>query len=359
MWVIRLKILISIFIAFLISAFVAKYSQTPGSPNINTNKIVTDAKNITISFADKINPAKLISIISFPVFVAPTNTLVPSKYPTQKPISTPIIHQPSVTDPTSTPYPSFPTSKPTSRPNQTTSPTTKPSPTTIPPTPKPLPTVVSEIFPVDQALKRPGASVDEVFKIGADKTCVPKEVIRTIASIESGGFFNTVSTRYFFFYNSYNWWNSEFLTEQKRTCSGYDYDSNTGLVPSDSKFAGTRCRNGSNSGLTTMGPMQVSTYEQSQYGKDAARKLGVSAADRRVILDAIIIAGLIIQDNVKAGCGTWSGKDVIKAACAYYGSCGIRDGTYYCATFCRNYKSFGGKADCEGALNSMGDNCWQ
>lgn len=228
------------------------------------------------------------------------------------------------------------------------------------PTKKLKPTKAPDVFPIDPLLARPGKTPDEVFKIASEKTCVPKEVLKGIAYIESGGFFDVVSPKYFLLYNSYDWWNSKFLTEEKRICGGYGYDQNTGIVPEDSKFAGYKCKEGYNSGLNVMGVMSVSSYLQSRYAKKVANLLGVKSADRRVILDALMIVGLITKDNVKpTSCTNWTSQQVAKAACGYYGSCGFKDGTYYCNTFCRNYKKFGGKTDCQSAVNKMQDNCWQ
>ncbi|MEK7109656.1 MAG: hypothetical protein AAB876_00380 [Patescibacteria group bacterium] len=209
-------------------------------------------------------------------------------------------------------------------------------------------------------MARPGKTTDEVFEIASQKTCVPKAVLKGVAYIESGSFFDVVSPKYFLLYNSYNWWNSEFLTEEIRACSGYDYDSNTGLIPSDSKFAGHKCRDGSGSGLVTMGPLAVSDYWEGKFKKPAATALGVAKTDQRVILDAIAIVGMSVKSNVKpANCKSWTAHEVAKAACSYYGSCGFKDKTYYCNTFCRNYAKFGGKAACQTAVNQMQDNCWQ
>ncbi|MEK7597330.1 MAG: hypothetical protein AAB441_01650 [Patescibacteria group bacterium] len=233
---------------------------------------------------------------------------------------------------------------------------------TNPPTPtkKPKPTRAPDVFPIDTSLARPGKTADEVFEIASQKTCVPKAVLKGVAYIESGSFFDVVSPKYFLLYNSYNWWNSEFLTEEKRACSGYDYDSNTGLIPSDSKFAGHKCRDGSGSGLVTMGPLAVSDHWEGKFKKPAASALGVAKTGQRVILDAIAIVGMSVKSNVKpANCKSWTAHEVAKAACSYYGSCGFKDGTYYCNTFCRNYAKFGGKAACQTAVNQMQDNCWQ
>lgn len=242
-------------------------------------------------------------------------------------------------------------------------PTEPPIPTivdTIAPTNIPKSTKAPDVFPIDPSLARPGTTSDEVFSIASEKTCVPKEVLKGIAYIESGKFFDVVSPKYFLLYNSYNWWKSEYLTDVKRACGGYDYASNTGIIPQDSNFAGQSCGSGQGGDLVTMGPMSVSDYWEGKFKPAAAKALGVSQVDQRVILDALAIVGVSIKTNVKpANCGSWTAWEVAKAACSYYGSCGFKDGTYYCNTFCRNYKSFGGKADCQGAVNKMQDNCWQ
>jgi hypothetical protein len=230
----------------------------------------------------------------------------------------------------------------------------------INPTKTPKPTKAPDVFPIDPSLARPGKTTDEVFEIASQKTCVPVAVLKSIAYIESGEFFSVVSPKYFLLYNSYNWWNSQFLTEEKRACGGYDFDNSSGLVEADGKFAGHNCHSDGSTGARSyiIGPMQVSELEQSKWGGQAAKLLGVSKVDRRVILDAITIVGVITKINIKpTSCTNWSGHDIVKAACGYYGSCGIADGTYYCNTFCKNYKRFGGKGDCD--ATSFGDNCWK
>lgn len=235
-------------------------------------------------------------------------------------------------------------------------------PTKIP-TKVPKPTRPPDVFPIDPSLARYGKTTDEVFIYASQKTCTPKEVLRAIAAIESGGFFDVVDPKYFLLYNSYDWWNSEFLTEEKRACGGYDYDNGSGIVPSDSKFAGHNCHSDGRTGPNSyiMGPMQIMGREETNYASQVKSALGGGAKqiDRRVILDAILIAGFALKDNVKpTSCSSWSAQQVAKAACSYYGSCGFKDGTYYCNTFCRNYKTYGGKTDCQSAVNQMQDNCW-
>jgi len=232
-------------------------------------------------------------------------------------------------------------------------------PTSIPPTKAPKPTKAPDVFPIDPSLARPGKTTDEVFEIASQKTCVPKEVLKGIAYIESGSFFDVVSPKYFLLYNSFDWWKSSYLTEVKRACSGYDYESNTGKIPADSNFAGQICPGAQGGDLVTMGPLSVSDYWEGKYKKPAASALGVAKTDQRVILDAIAIVGVSLKDNVKpANCSNWTAHEVAKAACSYYGSCGFKDKTYYCNTFCRNYVKFGGKAACQTAVNQMQDNCW-
>jgi hypothetical protein len=271
--------------------------------------------------------------------------------------------------------PTIPTARPTvyEQPTSLIRPTTIPSliPTKFvpPPTKAPKPTKPPDVFPVDPSLQRPGTTADEVFTIAAQKSCVPKEILRTLASIESGGFFNVVSPKWFMLYNSYNWWNSAYVEDKtqnpiyQRICSGYGYDYGSGLITDDSKFAGMSCRKDGTTGTRSyiMGPMQMSERLQYNQGPQVAKLLGVKQIDRRVILDAITLAGVVTKINVKeaTGCTNWSARDMVKAACGYYGSCGFKDKTYYCNTFCRNIKEYGGK-DCSSAVSQFSDdNCWK
>lgn len=335
----NLKIFVAILVSFILIWFLNNYK------NISLEKVFEDTKNIASSLKSKINFLSLNFQTSLPkkqeklqqknFYILPTSNFT---YPTK----TSII-------PTSVIFPT---------------PTIFFQPTIIPSIPQstktPRPTKAPDVFPIDPSLARPGKTPDEVFQIASSKTCVPVAVLKGIAYIESGSFFDVVSPKYFLLYNSYNWWNSPYLTDPIRACGGYDYDSNTGLIPSDSKFAGYKCKDGSGSGLTTMGPLQVSDYYEGKFKPKAAHVLGVEKVDQRVILDAIVIVALSVKENVKPqNCNSWSAWEVAKAACSYYGSCGFKDGSYYCNTFCRNYSKFGGKGDCQGAVNKMQDNCWQ
>lgn len=295
--------------------------------------------------SQKITPSPFPTLVpSENTEVAPTMTYETA--PTSSPTLTPIIIPTKITYPTYSP-------RPTTVPS-TVQPTQPPQPTKVP-----KPTKGPDVFPIDPSLKRPGETVDDIIAQAAAKACAPKEVLRTLASIESGGFFDTVSPKYLLLYNSENWWNSEFITEEKRICSGYAYDGNTGIVFSDSKYAGYKCREGSGSGLGVVGVMSLSPYLYSHYKDQAAKAIGSKNIDRRIIFDSLVIAGMNIKENTKATtCTNWDARTVVKAACSYYGSCGTKDGTYYCATFCRNYQKYGGK-DCSGAISQFTDTCWK
>ncbi len=352
-----------VFLSLIVSFFVSSFIYTHyflNSPEFNAQAFKDDVHGVVTSLTSF--HLELPQITLFTEAISPTPPPSPETtgeptepdvtQPDEIPTSTPFIASPSIPDsteptdiiPNTTPIPHI-----TNKPPQ---PTNKPKPTTAP-----------DVFPIDPSLKRPGTTVDEIFTIAAQKACIPKAALRAFASIESGGFFDTVSPKYLLLYNSYNWWNSEFTADPKiqpdwqRICSGYGYDTNTGLIPGDSKYAGSKCKDGANSGLSVMGVTQVSAREYSLYGGDAARALGVSKTDRRVILDALIMTGMAVQREVHAGsCSNWSATELVKGACSYYGSCGMDDHTYYCATYCRKLKTFGG-GDCSGAIKS--NNCWQ
>jgi hypothetical protein len=272
----------------------------------------------------------------------PAPTMVFDTLPTRPP-SPPIIHPTGGVLPT---LPNFPTAKPSSS-IPSLQPTQPPEPTK-----KPKPTKAPDIFPIDPSLKRPGETVDEIIAAAAAKACAPKEVLRTLASIESGGFFDTVSPKYLLLYNSENWWNSEYITEAVRVCSGYAYDGTTGNIFSDSKFADYHCPGRGSGGLSVVGVMQLSPYLFSHYKDKAAKAIGSKNVDRRIIFDSLVISGMNVKENTGAtSCTNWDARTVVRAACSYYGSCGIADGTYYCATFCRNYQKYGGK-DCSSAIKN-------
>lgn len=332
------KIYLSILASLIIVFFVIPIFATPG----RLTNLISKIKIPEFNFDQTKGQSRLTPTINesnrvdfYQTTAAPTSI-----------ISTPIIIQDS----------GFINETPTDFPNSPTTyelqPTTYITPTNTPkPTKAPKPTKPPDEFPIDPKLVRPGKTSDEVFAFASSKTCVPKEVLKAIAYIESGEFFSVVSPKYFLLYNSYNWWNSQFLTEEKRACGGYDFANATGIIPADSKFAGYNCHSdGSTSSEynTIMGPMQMTIAIQNRYAKNAASSLGVKQVDRRVILDALLLAGFNIKDNVKASsCSNWSNSELIKAASSYYGSCDSN----YCITFCNNYRRFGGKGTCNASSN--------
>lgn len=364
----RVRIVLVCIVSFLIVQFgTTRYFQDPTF--FDTVRLKRDVQTLASNMS-----AIELPRLEFPVFIAQNEDSTPPPEPPSEDLewdndesrveNHELVVTPSI--PTSTPalFPSNPPPLPTSI--SRISPTTRaiPSPTQPPqPTKPPKPTKGPDLFPIDPAKRRPGETVDEIIALAAQKACTPKEVLRTLASIESGGFFDTVIPKYLLLYNSEGWWNSEFISDddegRKRVCSGYSYDSNTGLIFDDAKHAGERCRDGSGSGLTTAGVMQLSTYLNNHYKDKAAKAIGSKNVDRRIIFDALVIAALNIKENAKATtCTNWDARTVVKAACSYYGSCGTKDGTYYCATFCRNYQKYGGK-DCSGAIKEFTDTCWK
>lgn len=349
-------IVLSLVFSFFISSFIYSHYFN-ASPEFNAGAVKGDIQNVITSLSSfhlELPQFSLISQNSEPTPEPlpgedPAPTMEYENVPTEIPISTPYF-QPTK-GPIIPTYSQQPTRTPTKPPIQP----TKPSE----PTKAPKPTKGPDVFPIDAALKRPGETVDDIIAQAAAKACAPKEVLRTLASIESGGFFDTVTPKYLLLYNSENWWNSEFITEEKRICSGYAYDGNTGIVFPDSKYAGYKCRDGSGSGLGVVGVMSLSPYLFDHYKSNAAKAIGSKNVDRRIIFDSLVIAGMNIKENTKATtCTNWDARTVVKAACSYYGSCGTKDGTYYCATFCRNYQKYGGK-DCSGAISQFTDTCWK
>lgn len=364
----RVRIALVCIVSFLIVQFgTTRYFSDPTF--FDTVRLKSDVQTLAGSMSSIEFPK-----LEFPVFTAQNSELSPTPDPTAHEVEWNDIESSIESQdsdiiqpvPTSTPSIVSPTSSllPTTPPRL--SPTIKPlpSPTKQPePTKTPKPTKGPDLFPIDPSKRRPGETVDEIIALAAQKACAPKEVLRTLASIESGGFFDTVIPKYLLLYNSEGWWSSEFITDndegRKRVCSGYSYDSNTGLIFGDAKHAGARCRDGSNSGLTTAGVMHLSTYLNNHYKDKAAKLIGSKNVDRRIIFDALVMAGLNIKENTKATtCTNWDARTVVKAACSYYGSCGTKDGTYYCATFCRNYQKYGGK-DCSGAIKEFTETCWK
>jgi hypothetical protein len=358
-----LRMIVACGIAFGISYLISARQYTTPT-QFDLVRLSTDTKALVASIPSVQLPSFNLATFSTQI-VPPTPTPEPTVLPQNDtaqggtdtapidgvPTSTPYIQPSDDGSPTSTlPQPKkTPLTTTPTRPKPTAAP-----PTAIPPTNTPKPTKPPAGFPIDPSLKRPGTTTADVFSIASQKTCVPAPVLRAIGSIESGGFFDQVDPKYFQLYNSYEWWKSSYLTDVKRACGGYDYDGNTGIIPDDSNFAGQTCPGAMGGDLVVRGPMSVSDYWEGKYKPKAAKLLGVSAVDQRVILDAIVIVGLSVNDNVKpSSCQSWSAHDVAKAACVYYGSC--KDG--YCSTFCKNITKFGGQ-NCSGAVSQFANGCY-
>lgn len=72
--------------------------------------------------------------------------------------------------------------------------------------------------------------------------------------------------------------------------------------------------------------------------------------DRRVLLDALVGFGIILQEGVKhqGSCDSWDARDVIKAACINTG--GHCESYNYCYTICKNYNKYANQSNnCDNA----------
>jgi hypothetical protein len=241
--------------------------------------------------------------------------------------------------------------------SQPTSPTvviTKASPTVIPKSTKtPKPTKVPTPTMMTIGTVRPGNSLQEIAQIAQNASCTPAALLLGVKSIETGqSFFNT-STSTFKTYNTYGWWENAGLS-----CGGFGYNTITGIVPVDSADAGKRCQNPvgvqSASGQGIMGLMQLNQMEQAAYTDDFQRAFKVGEVDRRILFDAMVIAGFHFKNislERSKDCVNWDLKYVAKMACKYQGVCKYDYGTGnnidYCQAVCEAYGKFGGpKLNC-------------
>lgn len=347
----RIKILTSLLISFLVSSFVANYSQFPGSPHINTLRIASDVKETSLNVTEKISSFKIISSITLPNFfssnISPTtlpnmnneNRVAPSSIITQT--------KPSVI-PTGKRF-VFPTSAvrkktPTPTVKKIVSPTAKPTPTEIP---------IGRV--------RPGKNYNEMVEIVAKKTCVPAALIKAFAAIESGDKTQSkiafLPQDRFIKYNTYDWWNDP-STSQAQVCEGIGYNHHTGLIPEGSQYAGARCMQAetfTTVDVFSMGYLSLSEYVENAYRKRVLDLLKVDKVDRRVFFDATVIAALHLKNTSTYrgdDCNNWEAKYIAKAACKYLSFCiydmGKRTGDY-CQEICDLYNGFtsGEKANCK------------
>jgi len=224
------------------------------------------------------------------------------------------------------------------------------------PQPTSSPTVILPTVTPTKPYKTAGESLEAVMILSATETCTPLAMIKAISRREAGSVWNYSETE-FNFYNSYPWWQDSSLDvslkeDKNKICRGYGYDTCSNLIPNDSKFGGQYCKSGPISGLcaagaNVMGPMQFEQRTWNGYkGKveSILSKLSDSRqADRRVILDAFLAAGLKLHANSGAtNCEHWTAEEIENAARRYYGKCiyTIGRGGNYCQEICEYYNEY-------------------
>lgn len=335
----RLRIFVSIIIAFI---FVNLYGRLTTGPienifsglKFNPSSLT---KLFTINFSPRNDNLPLVRLnggsSSFDLIAISS---VPTEVPEEiiSPTPTVLLKQP--TPPTIVSKKAGPTPTPPSKPSITPKPTKIPTPTMM--------TI---------AVIRPGNSLKEIAQIAQNATCTPAALLLAVKSIETGQSFFSVSTSAFKTYNTYGWWKTAGLS-----CSAYGYNTITGIVPYDSADAGKRCQDPigiqSAASQEIMGLMQLSKPEQIAYTDDFQRAFKVGEVDRRVIFDAMVIAGFHFKNislERSKDCVNWDLKYVAKMACKYQGVCKYDYGTGnykdYCQAVCEAYGKFGGpKLNC-------------
>ena len=222
--------------------------------------------------------------------------------------------------------------------------------------PAPSPVAVAPTSTLTPPYKTAGENLEAVMTLSAQETCTPLAMIKAISRREAPGVWNYSETD-FDFYNSYPWWTSETIndsleSDKTKVCSGYGYDTCSNLIPTDSKFAGTYCKSGPINGIcaagaNVMGPMQFEQGTWNGYKSEVETLLiqiaSAREADRRVILDAFLAAGLKLHDNSGAtNCENWTAAEIENAAKRYYGKCiyTIGAGGNYCQEVCDYYNEY-------------------
>lgn len=360
----NLRLFLAIFLSLAIF-FGLKYIFI--NPSLFTpNNILADITQKTEEIKTNISSIKLPSFSKIFTLKFDSNKNEPTEQPNNKnggnsyffPVIQPTSTNP--TDPLKPPPTSIyrpPTVKPTSKQIQkpTKKPTKKPvlKPTTKPsaiPTQKPIPTI---------GQVRPGKNLEEVISIVSQMACVPKPMLYAIIRNESGTRYDSMSTETFILYNTYLWWKSDKITSKNQICDFTAFDQKTGLIPSDSKFAGEFCWIGD---ITdSMGPMSISSFVWNAYPSQLSNLLGQSTFDRRVILDAILGAALHLK-NVStyrgSDCNNWELKYVAKASCKYLSRCEYDQQTNYCVNTCNYYNQYSSnKLDCSQTMSVITNDC--
>lgn len=327
----RIKIVLSIFLSFVIVQGVTFFMENPkvlpaqvkSARAFLSNLKLPDFKPlVSLDFVSQNNSFNLPSIN------APTPTNVPIS---QGPIGT--------ISPTSGIFDNEPT--PTGDPLITgaPTPTKKPTPTKVPkPTATPKPAAITSDT-------RPGNTMAEIFEEVGKRTCFPPALLRAFQYQESGPFFNYNNpSSVIKIYNTYGWWK----TGAGDPCFGLGYHTQTGIVPADSVNAGVRCRNavGNVNDLKIMGIIQISEWEEEVSRKQTIAHLPKNI-DRRVLFDNALIFAYITRNRVGSppkDCNNWPDDAVKVAAEKHHGVCvydyGNGNAGNYCTSLLKLYKEY-------------------
>ncbi len=340
----RLRIFISLIVAFIIVNLYGRISSSPFISPIKANNIKGLLSNLKFP---RISLIKLFTLQYSPGS-SETNGQVDNgnnsfNLPTAIPQPTDIDYaQPTTAptdglNPTDTINPTQPIYPPLTSFLQ---PTKKPTPTKVP-----KPTSTPKPPPIKTDL-RPGTSLTEIFKEVNKRACFPVALLYAFKTVETGERFKNDNAATIKTYNTYGWWK----TGAGDPCYGYGYHTQTGIVPEDSVSAGTSCNSaiGDPTDLKIMGILQISEWEQEVAQKYISSTLPATN-DRRVLFDNALIFAHIERSRVgdpPKDCNSWP-DDVVKLAaekhlgsgCEYYYSQNGASGNY-CNEILAKYKEY-------------------
>lgn len=340
----RLKIIISIVLSFAIVQGISYYTEHPDFASVQAENIKGLLSGIKFDLSAITK--------SMTLNTGPTEHNYPKGWNEtgKNSIDLPSISNYPTATPTPTPLPNvnFPTN-PVSRPTSVLSRTPTRIPTAVPtatpkPTKTPKPTPTPALPPINDDT-RPGASIDEIFDEVGKRTCFPPALLKAFQQEETGAWFklnqpaSVVKT-----YNTYGWW----IDGSGDPCFGFGYHTQTGIVPSDSVKAGTRCRNavGSTNDIGIMGIIQISQQEEDVTRKHTIKILPKNI-DRRVLFDNALIFAIATRNRVgnpPKDCNNWPDDMIKLAAEKHQGVCvaDYKNGNTrnYCTDILNLYKQY-------------------
>lgn len=332
----RIKMIISLVLALLISSFINQNIIYEEKPVLDTVKLETAFSEVGVSAKLLVeNFRQIVSVKK----VEENKQIAGGTGKIEGPIGLIPIEEKQIEPTSSKGKPIinfFPTRKPTIRP------TIRPTVTQQVKTPTPIkkPTTAPTAYAPQEDI-RSGQDLEEIFEIASDYSCTPVAVIKAIVAQETPGIF-TMSPRQVLLYNSYKWWYR--VETREEICSGQAYHPGVGLIPKDSNFAGERCKEDQGFVSTSIGAGMIIDSTWNSFKSEVKSKLRVKEVDRRVLLDAMTGVGLILNDAVgSSSCRSWDIKTLKKAACIYYQGVECTKATaFYCNVVCNNYNKYSG-----------------